>query len=95
MQQITGNVLVSTGYIVQLIVDGDVVDELTIAIKGDLSPDGILDVIDYTLIRLHILNVMPLTGIGLDVADVNNDGVIDVIDYTLVRLHILGVMPLY
>ena len=37
MQQITRNALVSTEYIVQLIVNGEAADELIIAIEGDLS----------------------------------------------------------
>ncbi|MEX1376143.1 MAG: leucine-rich repeat protein [Eubacteriales bacterium] len=95
MQELTGDVYVSTGYYVQLIIDGQVADELLILIKGDINPDGILDVVDYTLIRLHILDLSYLDGIKLVAADVNQDGIIDVIDYTLVRLHILDVLPLF
>lgn len=87
--------LVSTGYYIQLDISGDVADEVRILIEGDCNPDTILDIIDYTLIRLHILNVSQMTGISLEAADVNNDGAIDIIDYTLVRLHILNVLPLY
>ncbi|MBN2880095.1 MAG: Ig-like domain-containing protein [Clostridia bacterium] len=95
MQEISGDMVVSTGYYVQLIVDESVVDELIILIEGEVHSDGILDIIDYTLIRLHILNVAQLDGIRLLVADINDDSVIDVVDYTLLRLHILNVMPLY
>ena len=86
---------VSTGYYIQLVIDDGAVDTLRIVIEGDCSPDTLLDVIDYTLIRLHILGVSALQDIYLESADVNNDGIIDVIDYTLVRLHILGVQSLY
>ncbi len=86
---------VSTGYYIQLIIDGELADTLRIVIEGDCSPDTLLDVVDYTLIRLHILNVSKLQDIYLESADVNDDGIIDIIDYTLVRLHILGVQGLY
>ncbi|MBN2880332.1 MAG: Ig-like domain-containing protein [Clostridia bacterium] len=86
---------VSTGYYVQLVIDGEAADSLRIIIEGDCNPDAILDIIDYTLVRLHILNVSKLHDIYLESADVNNDGIIDIIDYTLIRLHILGVNGLY
>ncbi|MEX1376144.1 MAG: SpoIID/LytB domain-containing protein [Eubacteriales bacterium] len=86
---------VSTGYYVQLIIEGEVVDSLRIIIEGDCNPDTILDIVDYTLIRLHILDVAQMSGIYLESADVNDDGTIDIIDYTLVRLHILDLVPLY
>jgi len=94
MEEVTeGNV--STGYYIRLIISGQTVDEVRIIIEGDCSPDTILDIIDYTLIRLHILKVSYLAGIELEAADVNDDGIIDIIDYTLVRLHILKVNDLY
>ena len=92
-QVIEGNV--STGYYIQLVIDGEVTHSLRILIEGDCSPDTILDIIDYTLIRLHILDVSSLEDIYCEVADVNDDGIIDIIDYTLVRLHILDVQQLY
>ena len=86
---------VSTGYYVQLVIDGEVADSLRIIIEGDCNSDAILDIIDYTLVRLHILNVTRLHDVYLESADVNNDGIIDIVDYTLIRLHILGVKGLY
>lgn len=86
---------VSTGYYIQLIIENEVSDILQIVIEGDCSPNTVLDIIDYTLIRLHILNVSHLEGIFLESADVNDDGNIDIIDYTLIRLHILEVSSLY
>jgi len=74
---------------------GAVVDEVRVLIERNCNPDTVLDIIDYTLIRLHILDVSLLSDLPLAVADVNDDGIIDVIDYTLVRLHILDVMSLY
>ncbi len=86
---------VSTGYYVQLLIDGEMEDSLLIKILGDCNPDEVLDVIDYSKIRLHILGIVHLDGVYLSAADVNRDGIIDVIDYTLIRLHILGIQDLY
>lgn len=57
---------------------------------GDANNDGVIDISDYTAIRLHILELKMLKGDGLAKADVNQDGVIDITDYTMVRLHILN-----
>lgn len=86
---------VSTGYYLQLIIEDEIADSMRIIIEGDCSSDTVLDIIDYTLVRLHILNVSHLEGIFLESADVNDDGIIDIIDYTLIRLHILEVNSLY
>ncbi len=39
--------IVRTGYIINLVVDGTVVDSQTIAIKGDIRADGIVNTFDY------------------------------------------------
>jgi uncharacterized protein YkwD len=59
--------------------------------RHDVNGDGIISVSDYTLIRLSILGIKPLTGDAKTAADVNGDGIISVADYTLVRLDILGI----
>lgn len=57
--------------------------------RGDCNGDGKISITDYTLVRLHILNLKPLTGDKLTAADVNKDGKVSITDYTLTRLQIL------
>ena len=57
---------------------------------GDCNFDSIINIADYTLIRLHILGLKALEGAQLTAADIDKDGIINIADYTLVRLDILG-----
>jgi len=50
-------------------------------VLGDVNSDGILDVVDITLIISHILGNQ-IENFNVDVADINEDGVIDVCDLT-------------
>jgi SpoIID/LytB domain protein len=58
---------------------------------GDVNSDGAISVSDYTLVRLDILGIKPLSGTARAAADVNGDGAVSVSDYTLIRLDILGI----
>jgi uncharacterized protein YkwD len=57
----------------------------------DVNGDGIISISDYTLIRLDILGIKPLSEKAKAAADINGDGVISISDYTLIRLDILGI----
>lgn len=86
----TGEV-VGTGITVAL-KDGErVTDRLTVVVPGDTNGDGVIDIIDYTMTRRHLLNLVPLEGVQLQGADANADGVIDILDYTLIRRDLLGI----
>ena len=47
---------------------------------GDVSNDGIINVIDIVSLVNHILGSNTLTDVGLCAADLNSDGIINVID---------------
>lgn len=57
--------------------------------RGDADGDGIINILDYSLIRFHILGLKSVSNGLIPAADVDGNGIIDVIDYTNVRLHIL------
>lgn len=63
---------------------------LDVAKRGDANGDGNVSIMDYSLIRLHILGLKPLSDAYKPVADVDNNGNVSISDYTLVRLQILG-----
>lgn len=81
---------VGTGMLVRLTVGGEVKDEVTILTKGDSNGDGEVGIADYTLQRLHILDLKLLAGPYEVAADISLNGVITITDYTTTRLHILG-----
>lgn len=60
-------------------------------IFGDCNSDGSIDIVDYTLIRLHILGLKTLTGDAFKAADINKDQIIDISDYAPIRLDILDI----
>ncbi len=88
----TGNV--ATGMTVALMKDGAEADRLTIVVLGDVYSDGVVDILDYTSVRLHILGMKPLSGAYALAADTYADGVVDILDYTAIRLDILGLKTL-
>lgn len=57
---------------------------------GDVNGDDKISIIDYTMIRLDILDLQELTEEEKKCGDVNGDGKISIVDYTMVRLDILG-----
>lgn len=79
-----------TGMTVTLSEGGAVVDTLKVVVPGDPSGDGNISIYDYTLARLDILGLKPLSNEYRAAADVDSNGVVSIYDYTLMRLHILG-----
>ncbi len=61
----------------------------TIAVRGDVNGDGLVDLKDFVLIQSHILEKSSLTGIKTYAGDVNYDGKIILADFVLVQSHIL------
>lgn len=91
--EITGGI-VSTGMAAKLFMGGKERDSLGVVVNGDANGDGGISISDYTLARLDILGLKPLSGLYRNGADVNNDGKITISDYTLMRLDILGLKPI-
>lgn len=91
--EFSGN-YISTGFIVKLVVDGEIVEKKTIIVMGDVNGDGEISIVDYVLLRLHILDVKLLSEIETLAADANCDGKISIADYTLLRLDILELKTL-
>lgn len=80
----------ATGMSVILYENSSPVDTLKLAVCGDPSGNGTLTIQDYTLSRLHILELKMLSQEYKTAADINGDGTITIADYTMMRLHILG-----
>ncbi|MEZ4358062.1 MAG: Ig-like domain-containing protein [Eubacteriales bacterium] len=85
---------VASGMVVKLIVNDTVKDQLTLAIRGDVSGNGQIDIADYILIRSFLYGLINLNTLQFFSADVNNSGNIDIADYILVRSHMYGLIQL-
>ena len=56
-------------------------------IIGDANGDGIVDILDATLIQKYAAEKVTLTDAQKDVADVNDDGVVDILDATDIQKY--------
>ncbi len=61
----------------------------TIAVRGDVNGDGVVDLKDFVLVQSHILEKSILTDVKFYAGDVNYDGKIVLADFVLIQSHIL------
>lgn len=61
---------------------------------GDTNSDGKVTIGDLANVRLHLLNLITLTGDNLSGADTNGDGKITIGDLANIRLHLLKLITL-
>lgn len=82
------NGLLATGD--KIIINGTS-DEATyyIAVRGDVTGDGVIKINDLILIQSHILEKRMTEGVYFYAADVNYDGSVKINDLILVQSHIL------
>lgn len=64
---------VATGMLLQLVVEETVVDEVAIAVRGDVDCDGAMTTVDARLILMAALEQEIWSGAKLQAGDVNND----------------------
>ena len=65
-----------------------------VVIKGDTNGDGKISAIDYSKVKLDILNTTKLNGAYSQAADTSGDGKISAIDYSKIKSHILKISTL-
>jgi len=85
---------VGTRMTVRLTVGGQIKDEVTILTRGDGNGDGVISITDYTMARLHILDLNLIDNPDWLAVDLSGDGRITITDYTMMRIHILGLNPI-
>ena len=57
---------------------------------GDLNGDGQHTVIDYLMLKRHVLGTYRMPDVSLPAADINGNGEPDAIDYLLLKRALLG-----
>lgn len=60
-------------------------------IYGDVNNDGMITIVDATIVQKHIVNMVHLDNVNQKLADVDVDGVITVKDATAVQKYIVNV----
>ena len=63
---------------------------LSDGLKGDVNGDGVVDNVDYILVKRHYLGSAPLVGTALTNGDIDGDGDVDKIDCIMLKRIILG-----
>ncbi|MPN40084.1 hypothetical protein SDC9_187619 [bioreactor metagenome] len=86
--------VVGTGMTVEYRISGALKDSLKILVLGDINGDGRINVGDYTLLRLNIMEIKDLSGLYAAAGDVNRDGELNVSDYTLIKLDLLNIQKI-
>ncbi len=82
---------VATGMRLQLVVEGDVVDEVTVAVIGDINGDGLLTTLDARLVILMILDSEAAMPHWMPAAcDLNEDRFISTADVRQMLLAIVN-----
>jgi hypothetical protein len=66
-----------------------------VVVRGDVTGDGVISVMDYITLRLSLLGISKLEGAYYSAADTDMNGMVSVTDYISLRLHILGITDLY
>ncbi|WP_197068358.1 DUF7402 domain-containing protein [Candidatus Soleaferrea massiliensis] len=80
---------VATGYRVQLLQNGMIVQDVTIAVGGDVGGTGRLGVQDLLSIKSYILGRADYSKLQKLSADVNADGIVNIFDLVAVKFAIL------
>ena len=81
---------IGTNMRIKLIIDETTYDNLIVAVRGDLTGEGLITVADQTIIKNIILGKEKPIFIIQKVADINGDGKITVADLTDIKNYILG-----
>ena len=86
---------VGTGCKVQIVINGEIIDSLTIIVSGDVDGNGNVDSTDYIRIKSAFLGSLDLNEAYTKAADVDESSKIDSTDYIRIKGHFLGTYNLY
>ena len=81
---------VGTGMELKLIVDGQVIQTLTVVVTGDINGDGTISVTDMISVKSHLLKKTTLDGVKALAADTSGDGAISITDFLQIKAQILN-----
>jgi enterochelin esterase-like enzyme len=59
---------------------------------GDLNGDKSVDATDFAALKMHMLNMTPLTGDALKNADVDKNGTVDSLDFAVMKKYLLNII---
>ncbi|MBR6796311.1 MAG: dockerin type I repeat-containing protein, partial [Clostridia bacterium] len=86
---------IGTGYRVQLVIEGEVYDEVELVVKGDVDGTGRVNATDKNIVSGYISRTATLTGIYFIAADTREDMRINATDKDMISKHIARVHQLF
>ena len=60
---------------------------------GDTNGDGVISIMDATMIQKHIAMISEIENDRIECADTNRDTVVSIIDATLIQMFIAELIP--
>ena len=87
---------VATGDVLQVLYKEtrQVYKNYDIVIYGDVSGDGVCDILDLLRLQKHLLKVQVQSGAYYTACDVSKDGKVNILDLLRVQKHLLGIMQI-
>lgn len=64
----------------------------SVALLGDVNQDGVVSIVDATMIQKYLADMITLTTSQKEAADVNRDGVVDLKDVTYIQKYLAGII---
>lgn len=86
--------LIGTGMQLKVYEQEGIESTYTAVVYGDVSGDGLVNVLDLLKVKRHLLGLTGLSGANLEASDINHDGVVNVLDCLLVKRFILGTIDI-
>ncbi len=70
--------------------EGQIKDRVRVVLKGDINGDGIINVLDYNTLNLHVASKVEIKPEMLLAALINEDDLINVLDLNKLQQYVSG-----
>lgn len=79
---------IGTGFLVKLVYEEEVWDELSIVVRGDLDGNGLITMPDFSIMKNYINKVSTLGFLTMKAADLNKDEKVTMPDFSIMKNYI-------
>ena len=92
---ITDTAVVGTGTRINLYSNGELMDTVTVVVRGDLDGNGVVDTTDYMRLKAFLRGSFQIGDAENKAADVDGNDKINTTDYMRIKSYFLGTYELY
>lgn len=86
--------LIRTGSRITLYSGQTPIAQYQAVIYGDMSCDGVIDIVDFAYIKSQMLGQLQMTGIQAEAADIDGTGTVDIVDFAYLKSYMLGALQI-